>query len=70
MRELSVKVPDLDVGIRSVDLRLREIFGNSERSQRLGVSRPRSFPGGRNTQFGWIDGSLRNEDNTEFRVEG
>jgi hypothetical protein len=70
MRELSVKLTDLDVRIRSVDLLLREIFRNSEQCQRLGASSARSFPGGRNTRFDCIDGSPRNEDDMEFRIGG
>ncbi|MGY5800932.1 hypothetical protein [Rhizobium hainanense] len=66
MRELSVKLIDLDVRIRSVDLRSREIFRNSEQCQRLGASSVRSFPGERNTRFGCIDGSPRNEDDMEL----
>ena len=37
MRELYAELTDLDARIRSSDLRLREIFRNSEQCQRLGA---------------------------------
>ena len=70
MRELSVKLTDLNVRIRSVDLRLREISCNSKQCQRLGHPPPRSFPAERNIRFDSIDGSSRNEDDMELRTGG